>query len=64
MARISASNTRTETSTGTCGLTHKLDSALDRFEDGGASLLRHHFQTTKMLALYGTAHMCGTTRFR
>ena len=40
----------------------KLDHALDSFmADEG--LLRHHFQVTKMLPLYGTAHMCGTTRF-
>lgn len=44
-------------------LVKKLDVALDRFTDGPASLLRHHFQVTKMLPLYGTAHMCGTTRF-
>jgi choline dehydrogenase-like flavoprotein len=43
-------------------LVKKLDHALDSFmSDEG--LLRHHFQVTKMLPLYGTAHMCGTTRF-
>jgi len=44
-------------------LVKKLDGALDRFHDGPTSLLRHHFQVTKMLPLYGTAHMCGTVRF-
>ena len=44
-------------------LAQKLDKALDCFNDGGGSLLRHHFQVAKMLPLYGTAHMCGTTRF-
>lgn len=44
-------------------LVQKLDHAMDRFAEGGDSLLRHHFQVTKMLPLYGTAHMCGTTRF-
>jgi choline dehydrogenase-like flavoprotein len=43
-------------------LTKKLDWALDRFDDGGHIFTRHHFQFTKMLPLYGTAHMCGTTR--
>lgn len=45
-------------------LVQKLDHALDTFTDGGQpSLLRHHFQVSEMLPLYGTAHMCGTTRF-
>ena len=44
-------------------LVRKLDDALARYEHGGASLLRHHFQVAKMLPLYGTAHMCGTARF-
>lgn len=43
-------------------LVKRLDWALDRFDDGGRKLSRHHFQVTKMLPLYGTAHMCGTTR--
>jgi choline dehydrogenase-like flavoprotein len=44
-------------------LVSKLDKALDTFNEGGDSLLRHHFQVTKMLPLFGTAHMCGTARF-
>lgn len=43
-------------------LVKKLDWALSRFDDGGHGFTRHHFQVTKMLPLYGTAHMCGTTR--
>lgn len=43
-------------------LVHKLDHALEKFTDGGHFLTRHHFQFNKMLPLYGTAHMCGTTR--
>jgi choline dehydrogenase-like flavoprotein len=43
-------------------LTQKLDRALDGFM-GDEGILKHHFQVAKMLPLYGTAHMCGTTRF-
>lgn len=43
-------------------LVRKLDWALSRFDDGGHGFTRHHFQVTKMLPLYGTAHMCGTAR--
>jgi len=43
-------------------LVGKLDKAMDSFDDGGHAFTRHHFQFTKMLPLYGTAHMCGTTR--
>jgi choline dehydrogenase-like flavoprotein len=43
-------------------LVKTLDWLLDRFDDGGHIFTRHHFQFTKMLPLYGTAHMCGTTR--
>ena len=38
----------------------KLDHALDGYHC--ASPLRHHFQTSRMLPLFGTAHMCGTAR--
>jgi choline dehydrogenase-like flavoprotein len=46
-------------------LVQKLDHAMDRFSDNGShgSLMHHHFQVSQMLPLYGTAHMCGTTRF-
>ncbi|MFZ4072330.1 MAG: GMC family oxidoreductase, partial [Caulobacterales bacterium] len=44
-------------------LVKKLDWAMDRFDDGGRAITRHHFQVTKLLPLYGVAHMCGTTRF-
>jgi choline dehydrogenase-like flavoprotein len=44
-------------------LVKKLDWAMDRFDDGGRAIIRHHFQFTKLLPLYGVAHMCGTTRF-
>ena len=46
-------------------LVQKLDHAMDKFNEGGihGSLLHHHFQVSQMLPLYGTAHMCGTTRF-
>jgi choline dehydrogenase-like flavoprotein len=43
-------------------LVHKLDTAMSHFDDGGHRFTRHHFQIAKMLPLYGTAHMCGTTR--
>ncbi len=43
-------------------LVKKLDHALDRYSDH-QGLLKHHFQVSQMLPLYGTAHMCGTTRF-
>jgi choline dehydrogenase-like flavoprotein len=42
-------------------LTQKLDHALDTFM--GENILKHHFQVQQMLPLFGTAHMCGTTRF-
>ena len=41
-------------------LCRRLDHALDTFH--GHEALRHHFQLSKMLPLYGTAHMCGTAR--
>jgi choline dehydrogenase-like flavoprotein len=43
-------------------LVRKLDYAMAHFDDGGHPFTRHHFQVHKMLPLYGTAHMCGTTR--
>jgi choline dehydrogenase-like flavoprotein len=43
-------------------LVKKLDQGLAHFNDGGHPFSRHHFQVHKMLPLYGTAHMCGTTR--
>ena len=43
-------------------LVKKLDHALDRYSEH-PGMLSHHFQVSQMLPLYGTAHMCGTTRF-
>lgn len=48
--------------TGHRRLVAKLDQAMDGFDDGGHPFTRHHFQITKRLPLYGTAHMCGTAR--
>src|SRR5262249_50818761 len=39
-------------------LVKKLDGSLDTFMAG--DIPKHHFQGTKMLPLYRTAHMCGT----
>jgi len=47
---------------GNAQLVKKLDWALDHFADGGTRFSRAHLNVTKMLPLYGTAHMCGTTR--
>jgi choline dehydrogenase-like flavoprotein len=37
--------------------------SLDGFVDHAHPISQHHLQLDSLLPLYGTAHMCGTTRF-
>lgn len=43
-------------------LVKKFDSALDAFCDKSRWFSDHHFQMSKLLPIYGTAHQCGTAR--
>jgi choline dehydrogenase-like flavoprotein len=44
-------------------LVKTLYESLDGFVDQAHPISQHHFQLDSLLPLYGTAHMCGTTRF-
>ena len=43
-------------------LVKKFDGALDTFCDESRWVSDHHFQISKLLPIYGTAHQCGTAR--
>jgi choline dehydrogenase-like flavoprotein len=44
-------------------LVETLCESLDGFVDHAHPISQHHFHLDSLLPLYGTAHMCGTTRF-
>lgn len=44
-------------------LVKTLTESLSGFVDRSHPISQHHFQLDSLLPLYGTAHMCGTTRF-
>jgi choline dehydrogenase-like flavoprotein len=44
-------------------LVRTLCDSLDGFVDHAHPISQHHFHLDSLLPLYGTAHMCGTTRF-